>query len=210
MKLRFILILSLALGAAITARLAAANYFIPWSSGGGGPASYTLLYDCITSVAAGTTRNCGESTTNYYNGPVVTDTVSRAIGKITIRVSSVVGDVSGKSYVCRIWNQSSGNLTTVQATSAAVAGNNSWSDTAVDFVFSPAVTVGATWAFAIDPNNATADGSNYIRTSWIFSGACVSPFPSSSSGFTVWNSTGGGVDGGGATNKMVSNIYTSP
>lgn len=123
--------------------------------------SYTLLYDSVG--VGGSANNVLESNFRYYSGlSRFVDATPRTIGKVAFKLSKAGTDISGFTFVARIWSMTGDSLNVQQAASVGVPGNNSWSETTVEFTFSsPFTTTGSTeYGIAIDRGGI--DASSYI------------------------------------------------
>lgn len=144
-----------------------------------GETSYTLIYD--SSVAGGSTVNSSLSDFTFYAGHTKFNDISRKIGKITFRLTSV-GTVTGKTFVVRIWT-SNGSQDCVSnvATSDDVILSGTYTDQEVDFIFSvPFITTAATdYNITVAEKNGTSDASNYMTVHYILLVNALLPAPGS-------------------------------
>ena len=101
----------------------------------GGPATYTLVYDSVT--GASNEFELGDTTGHYYIGQTLfNDSVSRAVGKITVKMRRGAGNTSGKTLTVTLWSMSGGTGLNSALASATVTGFNTATATNVDFIFS--------------------------------------------------------------------------
>jgi hypothetical protein len=162
---------------------------------------------CSTTVSSCTptiTGTDGVSQTGavYYKGTATTLTSGDAICNVSIKMTKTGGDISGKTYKVFIYSLSGNDLGTLLATSDAVTGSNSWSQTTVSFGFSSPYTVSSTATYAIvvglspypavdyeGTNYATADfGDNcgaFHMSQWNSSGTRSNDWPALSLSMTI-------------------------
>jgi hypothetical protein len=120
----------------------------------------------LTNTASTTTDwDITDSTTYYFVGHHFIDLGSTEdICKATFYITQATGDISGKTYTAYIYTiDGAGNLDSLLGTSSGVTGSNSWSDTAVDFEFSPKVTMSNGTNHAVVVSTGSVDASNYAE-----------------------------------------------
>lgn len=184
---------------------AGARRWIP-PAGSSPPPGYTLVYDAsaaITNVA-----KIGDIGNRTYNGQYqYNDSIARSIGKITVRLTAASGDISGKTYTVRIWTMSGSNLGSNVASSSGVSGNNSWSATDVDFLFSPAYTISTSTNYAVTIDQGADDSTNYA--SGLFGLKALFPTTAWPAGLGQWDGSGNNQFSDGSYNLNM-NLYTQP
>lgn len=175
---------------------------------------YTLLYD--SSSAGGSVVGVAFSDLVFYDGHTLFNDSVRTIGKVTLRLTTYAGTVTGKTYVVKWWttNGSQDCVSTV-ATSDDVAGG-SWTDQDVDFVFSsPFTTTAATnYNITIGTKDGVADSTNYIALHYITIAASPGTPAPGNLGYGWWG-PGSGAPGqfgnvGQTTLIACMKIYTTP
>ncbi len=125
-----------------------------------GAPTYTLLYDSVTAQTGG--WPVGDVGNHTYAGVLqFTDSVSRTIGKVSVKLDKSAGSITGKTFRVKIWSMTGDALNAVLATSDAVTGSDAWSATLVDFVFSTPYTTTGSTNYGITIDMGGSDGSNY-------------------------------------------------
>ena len=126
---------------------------------------------CDTVVITNTnaiTGDCDIKDTAAYTfvGQTYNEAGAHNICKVTFYLTKKAGTITGLNYFVRIdsldgSNNMDGNNI---SDSATVAGVQAWSDTAVDFIFSPAVTIPASTNYVLAVTHDGATGStNYAE-----------------------------------------------
>lgn len=121
--------------------------------------------------------------TRYYAGQSQWNNASaQTICKRSFHLSGVVGNITGFTYVARIWTMTGGNLLANVATSVGITGNNSWNGL-VEFTFSTPYTTtgGVNYAMTID--HGGLDDSNVV----LVGKSASTGLPGT---FELWDSTG--------------------
>ncbi len=166
--------------------------------------SYTLFSDNTGVGSFGNFEFGDASTDQYYVGQYGwSDGSPRTIGKVAIPLTKAAGDISGLTYVVKIWSDSSGALGSVLATSTGVAGSNSWSGTEVEFVFPTPYAASASTFYHFTCESGTSSGSNYASVGF------NSTFPPAGA-LARWSSAGANTVNFIGTFAMRFKIYTTP
>lgn len=176
------------------------------TAGGAGP---TLLYDTITGTTSAGVQVCGFNSANYYfTGPIISDTATRNISKVTVQIDAV-GTINTKTWTARIWSVLAGNLLTQLGISNGVTGDNSWSASNVDFSFaSPVSTASSTYAITLDPNSETGDSANRIGIHYANTTGVEPPEYPSADGMVFWAQTQGETQSLGSGARVMMQIWT--
>lgn len=187
----------------------AAFPFSFWSNAVSGPppTPYTLLYDSFffTSNADAVGHN---SVVHYIGLSGFQETTSRILGKVTWKITKTTGSISAISYRCRVWSLSGTALNTALATSDAVLGDNGWSQTSVDFIFSTPYTLASGTTYAITLDAGGIDASNYISVFFESRGSVPSPAPGPA-GRGLWRTDKTRFDNTSSSIHQVK-IYSTP
>ena len=122
----------------------------------------TLYIDASSATDSNSTAISHDSTydqAGHNSWSPASGTVS--ICKISVKLTKGAGDISGKTYVLKIYSMSGANLDSVLATSSGVTGSNSWDASYVDFTFSTPLshTSGTGYSFAL--SSGDVDATNY-------------------------------------------------
>ncbi len=159
MKKLITILLTLAL---LAQPLTAGKRWIVWATASAGP-TYTLIASNLANTYVDDWPVGSGDTGLYYSGEYVGIFYGTAytIGKVEWVMTKSAGDISGKSYRCKIWSDASGNLGTLLGTSTAVTGSNAWSNTTVAFIFPAAVSTSSGAYYHVTLDAAGSDGSNY-------------------------------------------------
>lgn len=145
------------------------------AAGGSPPSGYTLVYDAFT--AGNNAQAFGDTTNTYYLGEAnYNDSVARAIGKISVRLTKSVGSITGKTYTVRIWSMTGNALNTVLASTTGVTGSDAWSNTAVDFTFASPYTISTGTNYSVTVDAGGTDALNYASAFFNNTGASA-PWP---------------------------------
>lgn len=109
------------------------------------------------------TSTLGAGGSEWFAGGIFNLSSGGKITKATFSLTLGNGDVTSKSYTCRIYTLSGNNLDTLVGTSVAISGTNSWNSTPVNFIFSTPVDFSASTSYGIAiAIEQVDDGSNYI------------------------------------------------
>lgn len=133
-------------------------------------ATCTTIQDQNSSVVTGS-LGAGSDVSAYYTGQQDYDPGATFTGCKISAVLSASGTISGKTIVMKVWSQTGTALNAVLYTSASVTGNNSWSQTVVDFDFS---STPISWSngtlYSITIDFGGTDASNYVPMHYTASG----------------------------------------
>lgn len=196
--------LSLALAVHAPASSNVVNSF-RFAAGGGGGTTYTLVYNATD--ATNFTQALGDSSGTYYWGfYLFNDSTARTFTRITWKLSLGAGSITGKTFRCRIWSDSSGSLGTELATSDPQTGSDAWSQTEVNFDFASPATLSSSTNYHITLDMGGTDGSNYANILWNSTGSYVSAAPANRG---WWNSAGA-IQGNNGGYSPQAKFYTSP
>lgn len=187
MRPRLVILNCAVLAVLLTATLSAAFPFSFWRTASA-PVTYTQIYNAWD--ASTNTENIGDTTNTVYRGfNAFNDGTTRVLGKMQFKLTKVAGNISGKTFRCKIWTVATasvpGGATPVNAlyillaTSAPVGGDNGWSLAAVDFVFSAPYTLnsGQPYAITLDMDNGSVDATNYAAAYFNSNGGFPAPLP---------------------------------
>lgn len=139
-------------------------------------AAECAINDTYTQNSGTEGLGCGNAAGNYYIGTYFTPTGNINVCKVVMYLDVNGGDISGKTFVCEIWANSSNNLGSKLGTSAGVTGG-AWSATLVDFSFasSVALTSGTTYIVTLTMNEVdavnNANGHLSATDVWAFGNA---------------------------------------
>jgi hypothetical protein len=145
---------------------------------GGGVPVVSGSCDTVVTAYNNTGASAGDyditdATTYFYVGHhfiTVAETIN--VCKARFYLTLAAGTITGKTFTAYIYvNDGSGHLTDLLGTSTGVTGSQGWSDTAVDFTFSPAVTLSSGTTYAVVISMGAVDADNYAEMEYTATGA---------------------------------------
>jgi len=130
---------------------------------GGGDTCNTLIYGNLEGANNYNCDICDHTNTYFVGQTYVNFDAEKTICKLSFSMTREAGDISGKTYYAVIapLNGTSMDVENIIATSSGVTGSNSWSETAVDFIFSSGVTLSKSTEYVTAITTESVDASNY-------------------------------------------------
>jgi len=143
---------------------------------------------------------CGQTTDNRRTGLAAWDDggTSRTICRLDFEITTITGDVSGKTFNAFIYTMSGANLDTLQRTSDNLTGVSAtgW----LRFDFSTTFTTTASVSYALIFGPSSADASNYV---WVPTGSTAP----TSTGYRDQFTDAGVANFGSGTDDQSIRIY---
>lgn len=178
-------------------------------AGGGGGSCATTLWD----NSAGTPvsdLDITDSIGTVYVGQEFEDTSAHTICKVSVKVTYMAGDISGKTFRAYfVPTAANGNFTVGNLVEAdnTVTGSNSWNETIITFNWASGYLVAANtstaWVITMDGG---VDASNYAELEYYNDGV-IPGSGEGTAGADTWNATGG-IQGAGGTYDIMAIFYT--